>query len=258
MRSSSSKVAVGLTAAALGLALVVPAAQATPANGHRTLLLRGSSPGWAASAKPVSKTPGSQQLSLTVILQGRDQAGAAALAAAVSTPGGAQYGQYLSTSQYNQRFAPTATQLNAVRSWLSGAGLTVTEVASNNRLVSVTGTVAQAEAAFGTTLANYRQGGSTVRAAQSDISIPADLAGIVGGVSGLSTPTRMNKPDKLGVAPPPDAFVNATPCSTYWAQKIATTTPKVNGQHQPYAPCGYTPSQLQGAYGLSQGYSIGL
>jgi subtilase family serine protease len=258
MRSSSSKVAVGLAAAALGLAFVVPAAQATPARGPRTFQLRGSSPSWAAGAKPVSKTPGSQQLSLTVMLQGRDQAGAAALAAAVSTPGSSQYGQYLSTAQYNQRFAPTDAQLSAVRSWLSGAGLKVTEVASNNRLVSVTGTAAQAEAAFGTSLANYKRDGSTVRAAQSDISIPADLAGVVGGVNGLSTPTRINKPDKLGVAPPPDAFVNATPCSTYWAQKIATTAPKVNGKYQPYSPCGYTPSQLQGAYGLSQGYSIGL
>jgi subtilase family serine protease len=258
MKSSSTRIVVGSTVAVLGLALLIPAAQATPAGRARTQQLRGSTPSWVAGATPVAKAPGSQRLSMTVILQGRDQAGAAALAASVSTPGSAQYGRYLTPEQYNQRFAPTAASVRAVRSWLTGAGLQVTDVAYNNRLISVSGTVSQAEAAFGTSLATYRRNGKLVRAAQSDISVPTALAGIVSGVTGLSTPTRMYQPDKLGVAPPPDAFVNATPCSAYWAQKIAYSTPKVGGKHQPYSPCGYTPSQLQGAYGLSRGYSIGL
>jgi subtilase family serine protease len=47
---------------------------------------------------------------------------------AVSTPGHAQYGRYLSPAQVMARFGPTQAQVSAVRSWLSGAGLTVTKV----------------------------------------------------------------------------------------------------------------------------------
>ncbi len=52
--------------------------------------------------------------------------------------------------------------------------------------------------------------------------------------------------------PPPPAFVSAQPCSAYWGQKQATgfTNPYGTGT-LPYAPCGYTPAQIKGAYGIS-------
>jgi subtilase family serine protease len=59
-------------------------------------------------------------------------------------------------------------------------------------------------------------------------------------------------------APPPDAFVNATPCSTYYGEKQATTVPPAYGKVQPYAPCGYVPSQLEGAYGLTRSLAKGF
>jgi subtilase family serine protease len=46
--------------------------------------------------------------------------------------------------------------------------------------------------------------------------------------------------------------VNAPPCSTYFGEKLATTLPPVNGVALPYAPCGYTPAQYQGAYGTDE------
>jgi len=61
-----------------------------------------------------------------------------------------------------------------------------------------------------------------------------------------------------GDAPAPDAFVNAPPCSTYYGEKIATTLPSAYGVKQPYAPCGYTPSQYQGAYGTAGAIQHGL
>jgi subtilase family serine protease len=55
----------------------------------------------------------------------------------------------------------------------------------------------------------------------------------------------------LGVAPPSPVFVNGTPCSSYWAQQMATGAPPAFAAVQPYAPCGYTPAQLRGAYGVN-------
>ena len=259
MRHPSARfAAAGTTAALLGLSVLVPSATAVPSAKARPFILRGSAPSWTAQTAPVADTANSTKLALTVMLRMRNQADAEALAKAVSTPGTAQYGKYLSTTTFDATFAPTDAQVAAVRAWLSAAGLTVTNVASNHRLVSVSGTVAAAEKAFGTKIANYQRNGKIVRAPESDLVIPTDLASVVTGVGGLDTEPRLNKPAKLGVAPPPDAFLNATPCSTYWAQQIATTTPKVDHKSQPYAPCGYVPEQLRGAYGLSRPGTVGL
>jgi subtilase family serine protease len=106
--------------------------------------------------------------------------------------------------------------------------------------------------------------------------VPDSLAALVVGVSGLDTSARKTPmhttPDtteqradaarKAGpndVLPPPDAvFKNATPCSTYYGEKLATTLPQLVKNPQPYAPCGYKPAQVRGAYGTaaaqSQGY----
>ena len=43
----------------------------------------------------------------------------------------------------------------------------------------------------------------------------------------------------------------AKPCSTYYGQKTATNKPKAYGKYQPWTNCGYTPSQIRGAYGVT-------
>src|SRR4029077_5414576 len=57
-------------------------------------------------------------------------------------------------------------------------------------------------------------------------------------------------------APPPAAFVSASPCSTYWNQLdtsslgVPMSNPPGYTLPLPVAPCGYTPTQIRGAYGL--------
>ncbi len=93
----------------------------------------------------------------------------------------------------------------------------------------------------------------TVRSPSSDVSIPSSLAGIVSGVIGLDDSAQFVFTNHTtGDAPPPAAFVSAQPCSTYWGQQQAVgfTNPYGAGA-LPYAPCGYTPAQVKGAYGIS-------
>ena len=46
--------------------------------------------------------------------------------------------------------------------------------------------------------------------------------------------------------------MSAQPCSTYWGQNQATGfTNPYGAATLPYAPCGYTPDQVKGAYGIS-------
>ena len=75
-------------------------------------------------------------------------------------------------------------------------------------------------------------------------------------ISGLDTAKSEIKPADTLPPPGPNYWV-APPCSTYYAQKIATTEPAAYGAHQPWTNCGYTPSQIRGAYGVSASGATG-
>jgi subtilase family serine protease len=105
-----------------------------------------------------------------VYLAGQDPTGLAAFAMAVSTPGHAQYGRYLTSAQVMARFGPTHAQVSAVRSWLSGAGLTVTKVTDEvGGYVAVQGSVQAAARAFGVTFGTFRGPGACQVVCVSDL-----------------------------------------------------------------------------------------
>jgi subtilase family serine protease len=52
-------------------------------------------------------------------------------------------------------------------------------------------------------------------------------------------------------APPPPAFVNDGPFSTFYGSNVATNLPSAYGAEQPYAPRGYTSTDLRAAYGAT-------
>jgi len=99
----------------------------------------------------------------------------------------------------------------------------------------------------------YRVNGLTIRSPSSDLSIPSNLASVVSGIMGLDDSAQFVSTNHVvGDAPPPPAFVSAQPCSIYWAEKQAVGFADPYGNSAlPYAPCGYTPQQIKGAYGLS-------
>jgi subtilase family serine protease len=226
------------------LALGIPAAHA--ADGPSRDTLAGTRPAWATATADRGAASDSAQVTARVYLAGRDAAGLARYARAVSDPSSPAYGQYLSAQQAQTRFGATAAQVDAVRAWLTSAGLKVTGV--TRHYVAVTGDVAAAEKAFGTQLHNYTKGSNTYRAPSSTASVPASLDGAVLTVTGLdNAPHKASAKDQL---PPPDAvFRNAGPFSSYYGSNIATTLPEAYGTKIPYAVQGYTGRQLRAAYG---------
>src|SRR5690348_14702204 len=236
---------VGLVVA---LAAVV-AASATAAPSPRAKLA-GSVPPWATSSNFKGSTSGSDSVGFRVYLGWRGDAAATALA--VSKPGSASYGKYLSPAQFRQQFAPSQSDVNAVKNWLTSQGFTIDYTPSNNLYVAAEGTVAQAASAFGVSFGQYAVDGMTLTAPTSDVSIPASLAGTVDAVLGLDQSSSLVHTDHvIADAPPSAGFRNARPCSAYWGEKQATDLPAFQGQHLYYAPCGYVASQLRGAYGLT-------
>jgi subtilase family serine protease len=164
----------------------------------------------------------------------------------------AQYRQYLTPAQFRARFSPAQADVDAVSSWLKSQGLQVTGGPQNRHWIEAHGTAAEISQAFGTTLGLYKLRGSQFRAPDGEPSMPASIAGGVTAVTGLEDADYATPR-----AAPPAAFVNAPPCSTYWAEKMASDKPTAFGAVQPYAPCGYTPAQLQGGYGVSGAIASG-
>jgi subtilase family serine protease len=198
--------------------------------------------------------PSSQHVDARVWLAPNNSAQLTSLAQAVSDPTSAQYGQYLTPAQYDAQFAPTSDQVAAVKQWLTGAGLNVVSVGPDNHYVGVTGSADAINAAFGTQLAMYSVNGSQQQAPSTDLTVPSTVASSVLAVTGLSPFGHATRPADFG-APP--AFVNGTPCSSYYGQQLASTLPQFDGKTLPYAVCGYTPSQLRSAYGIKGGIAFG-
>ncbi len=228
-------------------------AAAAPSQASSRWSIPNTHPSWASTAKRVSTEPvTSGTVSARVYLAGQDPAGLAAYATAVSTPGNASYGQYLSPAQVQDRFGPTSDQLTAIKDWLTGAGLTVTSVvAEADGYVAVTGPVSAAAKAFSVTFGNYRGPDQrTDRAPEQAASAPASVGRAVVAVTGLDTATHTMHPADL-LPPPPPNYWTAGPCSQFYGQKIAITEPRAYQAHQPWTNCGYTPAQIRGAYGVA-------
>ena len=250
----------GATATLLAAATVVLAHDASAAPSDRRAL-SGSVPSWASASNRAGNAPDTDNVGFRVYLGWRDQAGAEALANRVSTPGSADYGKFVSAAQFRAQFAPSQSDVQAVQQWLRKSGFDISTTPGNNRYVQAEGTVAQAEAAFGANLGQYRVAGKTLRAPDSALSVPADLPASVTSVVGLDESAALTEPG----APPSPVFVNAAPCSAYWNEKNTATTltpngtkaPDAYGHPNPWAPCGYTPAQLRSAYGMTSSSADG-
>ena len=243
-----------ISTAAATLAVGVLTSAAAAQSSTARFAIPGTHPAWAtASARMSSRavTPGT--VTARVYLAGQNPAGLAAFAAAVSTPGNALYGRYLTPGQVMARYGPTQTQVSAITSWLAGAGLTVTKVADEmGGYVAVQGSVQAAARAFGVTFGMFRGPDRRAdRAPEQTATAPASVADAVLTVSGLDTASHMAKPADTLPPPGPNYWV-APPCSQYYGQKIATSEPSAYGKKQPWTVCGYTPSQVRGAYHVTQ------
>jgi subtilase family serine protease len=247
-------------------ALVLPflggAALASPgAAGAMTgnVPVPGSAPAWVHSARVTGSPASSARISFNVALPLRHQARAARLAAAVSTPGSPSYGTYLTARQFNASFGPTAAQIGRVESFLKGRGLAIGSVAQGNRWVEASGTVAQVQKAFSTTLRTYSYRGHSLRGASRDLSVPASVQPLIAGFSGISQ--TIVKP---ALAPVPDSSVRpaaAMPpvasCSVFWNEHQQVAPLAYGRTSFPTPNCGYSPSQLRTAYGVQAAVKAG-
>ena len=245
-------------AALLSASLLLLSALPAGAAPSTRATLTGSTPSWATSSNFKISTPTTDNVGFRLYLGWNNPNGLQALVDSVSDPKSASYGQYLTPAQFHAQYAPSQASVNEVKSWLTSQGFTVDYVPGNNHYVAAEGTVAQASAAFGVSFGQYSVNGLTLRAPSTDVSIPSSLGGIVDGVLGLDESSALvhnniaTEPDATG----PGVFKNAPPCSSSWAEQVDTVQTNPYGKGPlPYVPCGYTPQQVKGAYGIGSTYA---
>ena len=231
--------------------LSISAGSAVAAPGRA--VIPGTHPAWAVRSHQTSSaavTSGS--VDLRVYLAGQNAAGLASYAQAVSDPASASYGAYLTAAQVQARFGSTAAQARTVESFLTGAGMTVTDVTSGiGAYVGATGTVAQASSAFGVAFADYTDSqGQTARAPEAAATVPSSVSADVSAVAGLNTASNYVHPGDT-LPPPGQNYWIASPTSSYYGQSTATHEPTAGGRHWPWTVAGYTPQQIRGAYGVT-------
>ena len=256
-------------------AMVPSALAAAPSS---RVAIRGSQSPAAGKFARSGSVDGSTPIAFSVSLSLRDPSGAAALVTAVSTPGSSSYHHYLTPAQWEARFSPSAASVDQVESFLRANGFSVGSVPADRLSVPASGTAAQVEHAFATSLSLRNVHGHSLRFADSALSVPSSLGGVVTGVTGVdgtyATPARTTgaargtsgaTPDmQQGGIPQPAGYRIAKPCGTYYGQvndranpalDLKTPLPPYSGYPYPapWAVCGYTGPQFRSAYGLTSG-----
>ncbi|MCW2868315.1 MAG: hypothetical protein JWR20_2503 [Marmoricola sp.] len=253
---------VGLGAAALcvPLATAGPAATAAPGPGGRAPVGHARPP-WATPSRAVGTVDPASRLTVRVSLAPQDPAGVEAFVASVSDPASPDYGHYLTPAEYAARFGPDSSAATRVSGFLADQGLDVSAPAAGRQWVQATGSVAQLNRAFGTTLKKYAFDGRTLRAPGDDVTVPDAVASDITTVTGLTTPQRRApRSQKVvpeggaadrGAAGPGVERPPASQCSDYWGQ-FQQTVPKVDGTTRVNTyECGLGPAQLRTIYGTA-------
>ncbi len=136
---------------ALYLSPFTHATAATP-----RVALANSVSAYTSKSQVVSAVPAQQQLSLAIGLNLRNSSELASYLQQIASPSSPLYRRYLTPASFAAMFGPAQQSENAVIDYLRSQGFTITATYPNRLLIDASGTVAQAEQAFGVQINNYR------------------------------------------------------------------------------------------------------
>lgn len=159
-------------------------------SGGTRVAINDSVPARARTATDAGTLAGTEALTGVTLhfnMSDAQQADLKQLLANQQNPSSALYHQWLTPTQFGARFGMSSGDLTKVKAWLQSQGLTVTAVAPSSNNVSVSGTVAQIDAAFGTSIhAMTGADGVSHISNLTDPSLPAAMASVVTGITGLN------------------------------------------------------------------------
>ncbi len=96
------------------------------------------------------------------------------------------YHKFLTPEQFGKLYGISDEDLQAVSTWLQAKGFTIADVSKARNIIQFSGSVAQVQSAFHTSIHSYVVKGEQHYANSVDPSIPAALAPVVAGVAHLN------------------------------------------------------------------------
>ncbi|MGZ4113084.1 MAG: S53 family peptidase [Tumebacillaceae bacterium] len=221
-----SKVMIPMMLSAFSLVLLpVNSTMAAPTTADSHVKLAGNQPVAAShgTLKAHKNAADVVSVTLTLNLHNADQLNS--FIADLYNPASPNYKHFLTPDQFAAKFGPTAGDVQKVSDFAKSNGLKVTGVAKNNQSVTVSGTVAQLETAFGVTINNYTNAkGDTFFANANTPAVPSAIAGVINGVVGLDNEAKFHTHAKSNAQKP---NVGSGPAG------------------------GYTPTELKSAYNVT-------
>jgi subtilase family serine protease len=155
----------------------------SPLSAQTVSMLAGNHPLAAETMVPSADADPQQPLSMAVTLSLHNRGELDALLADQQDPTSPEYHRWLTPAQFAARFGPSASEVEAVESWLAAQGFKVTAANAGRRVIKFTGTVGQANRAFNVSLKTF--GNTGAYANVTDPEIPARFAGVIGYIGGL-------------------------------------------------------------------------
>ena len=151
----------------------------------------------ATNLSAVRHSPLWNRLNLSLGLPLRDREGLTNLLHQLYDPASTNFHQFLTPGQFTERFGPAQADYDAVVAFARARGLEITALHSNRTLVSVRGTVADAERAFHVKLNEYQHPTEARAFFAPDREPSVDLATpllAVGGLDNFIVPHPCRKP----------------------------------------------------------------
>ncbi|MEI9977743.1 MAG: protease pro-enzyme activation domain-containing protein [Edaphobacter sp.] len=259
---SSRRFAI-LFAPALLLSALTSLAQAPPQNRIASAINGGNRvamPGTISSHVKHSADLGAAQanlklggLTLRFSMTAAQQADLNQLLAAQLNPSSPSYHQWLTPEQFGARFGLSSSDIAKVSSWLTGQGFTVTGVARSSTFINFSGTVAQAEQAFGTSIHTLSYNGEQHISNVTDPVLPASVAAVAGSIIGLDD-FRMKPHSRPRNASP------INPAQPLFTQTVGTTTSHYIAPADIYTIYDYpwTAAGVTSATNTGAGITIGI
>ncbi|MBV8100752.1 MAG: hypothetical protein JOZ31_16515 [Verrucomicrobia bacterium] len=135
-----------------------------------------------SNAELVGPPPADKQIEVTVYLRSKDPSGLQEYVQQISGPGSHVY---LTPHQFAHKFGAEPADIEAVKNFAEAQQLHVLGHDLGRRSVTLSGTAARLNEAFGVNLQHYRYAGGVYRLRQGSIRIPASFANIITGIFGL-------------------------------------------------------------------------
>ena len=200
LRSSLRSLVCGTMGILLAFIAAAPAfaEQTAPANPARITQeindsvltkLKGNVHPLARAQNDLGAAPVSLPMNHMQLLLQRSPAQEAALdayLASLQVKGSPNYHKWLTPQQFGSLYGPSDADIQKLTGWLEGQGFTVNSVANGRTRIDFSGSVAQVQTAFHTSIHLYRAGELSFRANTSDPSIPSAIAVVVSGITRLN------------------------------------------------------------------------